>query len=493
MERKPGVTIARRKVESAAEKLLIDPLMRLAATEKKSGSKQINLDKTYEQRSLIKPPFSMQLMARLTDLDPYLEGAVDAIARNVSACEMEVKWTGKGGEKKDERTILETFFFESNDPTNPMSLQEKLCICTVDYVTLGSWNLEIVQGGAALKDLIHAPAEFIRVRIGEKEGKKDIVGYTMIKNEEEAKFALYGDKDRDKEINQILRAINKKPGHRVYGKPMTLSLVGTVFMNALRDERNLDWFDQEALADLLILVEESIDKKIKDQITADYQNSGDGTQAMYILDGVGKSVVEQIKRELEGKSFEAMESNHRQRVLSTLRTPPAKVAIYEDANRANTITQDETFRIEVIKPIQDTFRVRFNHLIKYGFGFENWDFVIRPYSLKDRKEEAEILGTYLDHAIYTVNKALDELNMGPVPGGDRRVMNTPLGLVDLDTWEIAVADPTNNPDLAARLKTREAGEFIMKLVELRKELQKAKGHDGAGHDGAYPSASGGHE
>jgi len=143
-------------------------------------------------------------------------------------------------------------------------------------------------------------------------------------------------------------------------------------------------------ADLLILVEENIDKAVKEQITADYHNTSDGSETLYILDGVGKSVVEQIKRDIEGKAFEKLEGNNRQRVLTALRVPPAKVAIYEDANRANTLTQDETFRNEVIKPIQDTFKYRFEHLIKYGFGFENWKFVFKPLSLQNRKDEEEI-------------------------------------------------------------------------------------------------------
>jgi len=473
MNRKPNLTIGKRfgsaEIElfrDSIEREFPDPVMRLAeGMKKKSGSQQIDLNDIYEHANLLRPPFSMSIMARLCDLDPYLSGAVDAIATNVSSCNMELKWNGEGGENIKERKTLEEFFFESNDPTNPASLNEKIKSCVIDYVSLGSWNLELIEGGKTLVDLVHAPAEYIRA-------KKGITGYVMIKNERKAEFALYGDEDRDPKLHQILRTINKWPGYRVYGKPMILSLSITTLINSLRDEKNLNWFDQGELADLLVLIEENIEKGIKEQIVKDYQNTGDGSQTMYILDGVGKSVVEQIKRELEGKSFEKLEENNRQRVITALRVPPAKVAIYEDANRANTLTQDEVFRNEVVEPIQKSFKIRFDHLIKHGFKFENWEFIFKPISLRDRKEEALIEKIYLDKAVHSINETKAMLNEPPVDNGDRRLINTPLGLVDIDSWEIVVAKPETNQAVAQRLANAEATDFIGELIDLREKIQK---------------------
>ncbi len=474
MTRKANLSIGKRyglqEIESLKSRIELeypDPVMRLAQGKEKGKSQQPDLNKAYEGMDILRPPFSMAIMARLLDLDPYLAGAVNAIATDVSACDMEIKWTGEGDEKKEERKKLEEFFFESSDPTNPMSLNEKIKSCATDYISLGSWNLEIVEGGQTLIDLVHAPAEFVRV-------KKSMTGFVMVKNNEKVEFSQYGDPNRDKKQNQILRAINKMPGHRVYGKPETYALVNTVLMNSLRDEKNLHWFDQGVLADLLVLIEENIEIGIRDQIVADYQNTSDGSQTMYILDGVGKSAVEQIKRDLEGKAFETLEGNNRQRVLTALRVPPAKAAIYEDANRANTLTQDEVFQNEVTKPIQKTFKVRFDHLIKHGFEFENWEFVLKPLSLRDRKEEALIEKIYLDKAVHSINETKAMLNEPPVKGGDRRLINTPLGLVDIDTWEIAVAAPEVNPETAERLAKTGTVDFVGKLIDLRKEIQKFK-------------------
>jgi hypothetical protein len=471
MERRTEVSVmrrARQNVDLKAFRRRIeeespDPLLQIRI-EEVGKSQQPNLEEAYEAYNCIKPPFSMAVMTSLLDLDPYLAGGVEAIAENVSACDCEIVWTGEGEGNKAQREEMETFFFESNDPTNPMSLQEKMRVCAVDYIALGSWNLEIVQGGQKLKDLVHAPAEYVRVI-------KGMESYLMVKNATKAPFSMYGKPDRDTAVNQILRAIRKRPGHRVYGKPATFPLINTILMNALRDEKNLTWFDQGLLSDLVILLEEGIDEKIQKQVEADYQNSGDGSQTLFLLSGVGKGTVHELKRSLEDESITKMEGNNRQRVLSTLRVPPAKVGVYEDANRANTITQDETFRAEVIKPIQDTFKVRFNHLIKYGFGYAGWDFRIKPYSLKDRKEEAEIAKIYLDGAVYTVNSVLDMLNLPHVAGGDRRVMNTPLGLVDLDTMKIAVADASTSSG------TGQAARLVERLMWLRQELQGRTGHE----------------
>jgi hypothetical protein len=152
--------------------------------------------------------------------------------------------------------------------------------------------------------------------------------------------------------------------------------------------------------------------------------------------------------------------------------PPAKVALYENANRANTLTQDEVFFNEVVKPIQDTFKTRFDHLIKNGFEYKNWEFIFKPLSLKDRKAEADIDKIYTDIGVHSVNEIKAKLNESPVEGGDRRVINTPLGLVDLNTWEIAVAAGPVNQEAVARLAKKEGIDLVMRLVELRKELQK---------------------
>lgn len=470
MEKKAAVTIARRlrggmDFKSYGERIereFPDAVLRLAQDKaKESGkSQQPNLENAYGAMNLIQPPFSMAIMARLSSLDPYLEGAIEAVAANVAACETEIAWTGDGEGNKKQRKELEEFFFESNDPANPMSLQEKISICAVDYITLGSWNLEIVEGGKRLVDLVHAPSEYVRVRAS-------LSGYVMIKDGQEVPFSLYGDANREDGINQILRAIRKRPGHRVYGKPNIHCLANTVLMNSLRDEKNLKWFDQGLLADLLVLLEDSLDDGVKKQVETAYQNTSDGEQNMFILHGVGKGIAKELKRTMEDKGTADMETNNRQRVLSALRTPPAKVAIYEDANRANSLTQDETFRAEVIKPIQDTFRVRFNHVIKYGFGYDGWEFRMKPYALKDRKEEAEIIDKYVDDGVYTVNEARAELNKPPVKGGDRRVVNTPLGLVDIDSWTIAVADPSLASTGSA---TGQAARLVTRLIELRREI-----------------------
>ena len=125
------------------------------------------------------------------------------------------------------------------------------------------------------------------------------------------------------------------------------------------------------------------------------------------------------------------------------------------------------------KPIQDTFRFRFDHIIKHGFGFDNWKFVFKPLSLKDRKEEALIHKIYSDIGAENVDKIRESaLNRPPVEGGSRRVMNTPLGLVDLETWEIAVADPSKTPETVERLARIESIDLVTRLVELRRELQK---------------------
>ena len=443
-----------------------DPIQRLARdllvkgeSEKSAKSKQPTLDASYSYMDVIKPPFSFSVMLRMPDLDPYLSGALDAIATDVSACSMEIVYKGEGEPKDETVDLLSDFFFTSNDPEHLMSLNEKLKVCTLDYLICGSWNLEITQLDGKPVDLIHAPTEFIRV-------KKDLTGYKMTKGGASVEFDLFGGK-LDNDNNQIMRAINKKPGHRVYGKPILYPLTNTILMNSLRDEKNLQFFDQGSLADLLVLIENSIDSSVRDSLIADYQNTGTGQQSMYLMDGVGKAVIEQIKRDLEAGSVTELESNNLQRVLSALRVPPAKVAIFKDANRANTITQDEVFQDEVIAPIQKMFKTRFDFFIQNVVGEKDYEFSLSATALKDRKEESEINSEYQQNGVYTLNDVLRSLGKETVAFGDKHLLFSKYAkgaIIDMDTGTFLVQPEAGTPGAET--------ELVERLIRLRKTIQQ---------------------
>lgn len=450
----------------------MDPVLRLAKDQAKDGSnqgksKQPNLETAYSSMHVLQPPFSMPVMIKLPDLDPYLSGALEAIATNVSACNLDLVYSPVGDEEPpaSELEALTDFFFTSNDPTHPASLHEKIESATMDYLCLGSWNLELVQFDKRFTDMLHMPAEYVRV-------KDSLDGYKMIKNSQTVEFDMYGVPVVD---NQVLRCIRKRPGHRVYGKPIHYSLANTVLINSLRDEKNLNWFRGGALSDIFLTIEEGIDPDMKERIIADYMDTGDGESALYIIDAVGNSSLSHIKREIEGVSMDRMEENNRQRVYTALRVPPAKVATYEDANRANTITQDEVFQNEVIQPIQQTYMTRFDHIIRYHFEFERWNFQFTPMALKDQKIEAEVLTRYMEFGVYGINDVLKILGEKPVAGGERRIIFAPQGLIDVETGE-DILSVNGSYEAQERLAAAKAMTAVTKL----REVIKKRVHDDAG-------------
>ena len=472
METTTTVTVGKKKVSQMSVRRLEnrinqqnpDPIRRLANKESSSKgdvakSKQPTLDEAYSIMDVIKPPFSFAVMVRMPDLDPYLSGALDAIATDVSACKMEIAYTGKGEPPEKPLEMLDTFFFKSNDPTDPASLQEKVRVCALDYLMCGSWNLEITQLGVVPVDLVHAPAEFIRV-------KSDLSGYRMIKYGKSVDFNLFGT-EFESDVNQFMRGINKKPGHRVYGKPIQYCLVNTVLMNSLRDEKNLQFFDQGSLADLLVLIENAIDSTVRDGLIADYQNTGAGQQAMYLLDGVGKAHIEQIKRDLESSSLTELEQNNIQRVLTALRVPPSKVAIYKDANRANTITQDEVFQDEVIAPIQKSFKTKFDFLIQDIIKEPDFEFVFTPTALKDRKVEAEVDAIEQGTGVATLNDLLRKAGKETVEFGDKHLLFSKYAkgaIIDMETGKFLI-----QPDISEGPGAET--ELVKRLIRLRQIIQ----------------------
>jgi len=107
MERMQHLTIARRdnhqEIQALKERIESDspdPVLRLARDSVKGKSQQPNLESAHGMYDSLNPPFSMSIMTALLELDPYLAGAIGAIAVNVSACDMEIQWTGDGDENK---------------------------------------------------------------------------------------------------------------------------------------------------------------------------------------------------------------------------------------------------------------------------------------------------------------------------------------------------------------------------------------------------------
>jgi hypothetical protein len=155
-------------------------------------------------------------------------------------------------------------------------------------------------------------------------------------------------------------------------------------------------------------------------------------------------------------------------VVTVYRTPPTKVAIFENANLAVSRDADKTFKSQVIGPDQNMAENRLNRIVKefsdlFLIEFEQFDLI-------DDDTRSRINDRYLRTQVKTPNEVRTDIGVQPIPGGDQ-----PLPYADPNMKYSAPAMTQNELRANAGLDPITGGDVKPPSPEEMMELQqKAK-------------------
>lgn len=144
----------------------------------------------------------------------------------------------------------------------------------------------------------------------------------------------------------------------------------------------------------------------------------------------------------------------RDEILSGYGVPPSKVGVVESGNigGGTGTSQDKTFRVNTVGPIQELVLEKFAfHLLYEAYGIKDWTL---KFGVVDWRDD-EVIETIRDQRIrngsWTINRARQDIGEPPIPGGDEAVLVDRQNMVLWD--DVAKLSKANLQLVQAQVKT----------------------------------------
>jgi hypothetical protein len=348
---------------------------------------------------------------------PWAWACVNAIARTITAGGLVTDWDGDDEEgdqetppKPENVLALERLFQFCNPREDIVQLMRGVI---VDLLVFGDAYLEVVWVGALPVALfsIDSPSMFpIADEHGQISGYKQVTEFGQI-----ASF----------EARDVIHISLDSPRSGIFGTSPTQALLLPITA----------WLFSAATA------KEVFRKGNPPNIHVDFPaNASQGElnrwDAMYAARNIGPRNIgtpiitkggAKINELQQGSVREYLEflDQKRDEILAGYGVPPAQAGVIESGNLGGGTgeSQRKMFEVNTCAPIAAIVLEKINfHIVKQGFGIEDWKAKFGTVDLRDSKTVEEIRDMRIRNATYTVNKARNEIGEPPVDGGDDAVI-----------------------------------------------------------------------
>jgi HK97 family phage portal protein len=115
----------------------------------------------------------------------------------------------------------------------------------------------------------------------------------------------------------------------------------------------------------------------------------------------------------------------RDEILSGYGVPPSKVGVVESGNigGGTGTSQDKTFRVNTVGPIQELVLEKFSFALMYqAYGIEDWSLKFGVVDWRDDQVIEQIRDMRIRNGEWTLNRARADIGEPPVPGGDDPIL-----------------------------------------------------------------------
>ncbi len=452
----------------------------------------------YSLFNVVVPPYDLDALALLYDESYILRAVVDARTMNTVGLGMHwvpttkaTKQIEKASVDEEKAAALRTKHQKEKDKLTELfenfneeeTIIETLIKVWIDLLTLGNAYLEVGRTvGGKVGYVGHIPANLVRVR-------RPRDGFVQQANHEYVFFRNFGDKttvdpiNGDPNPNEILHFKLYSPTNNWYGVPPSVSALSAIVGDKFAKEFNIDYFENKAIPRYAIILKGvKLSAKSKTELINYFRNEvkgkNHGTLVIPLPATIGNQSeadvkFEALENDVQEASFDKYRKSNRDEVVTVYRTPPTKVAIFENANLAVSRDADKTFKSQVIGPDQKTAENRLNRIVKeftdlFLVEFEQFDLI-------DDDTRSRINDRYLRTQVKTPNEVRQDIGVQPIPGGDQ-----PLPYADPNLKYSAPAMTQNELRSLSSLEAMEGGdEKPPTPVEMMKLQQKAKDEGGA--------------
>jgi len=389
------------------------------------------------------PPYNMDYLAKLYEINPYNYSAINAkaiavvgqgydfVASPTLAEKMENINSKTALEKARKRFMKEKRIMnEWLDSLNPdCEFTETLNKVYLDFESTGNGYFEIGRDlNGEIGYIGHIPATTMRVRVARD-------GFVQIIGKEAIFFRNYGDtktKDQlgnDPQPNEIIHIKNYSPTSTWYGVPNVVAAKNAVAGAEFAARYNLDYFENKAVPRYIITIKgghlsETAERKLLEFLEGMKGMAGNH-RSVYIpipedtADSKSEFKMHEVENGIQDSSFNNYRKSTRDEVLAVNGVPITKVSVAEGVSLAIARDADKTFSEQIVKPMQSLLAKKINRVIS-----EVTDALVLKFneiSLTDADTQSKIDERLLRMQVLVPNEVRARMGFGSIDGGDEVV------------------------------------------------------------------------
>lgn len=397
----------------------------------------------YNVFDVVSPPYNMDYLAKLYELDSTNYAAINAKVANVVGLGWDLKPSPKAIDriselegndenvkkfrKKMDRAYrgVKSMLDSINDEE---TFTEVLIRIVVDYEATGNAFLEIGRTSEGSIGYIgHIPSKTVRVR-RQRDGFVQIVGRQVVF------FRNYGDKEttnplgKDENPNEIIHFKKYTPTSSYYGIPDIITAINAVLGQRFATQYNIDYFENKAVPRYAVIIKGAkVSTQLQEDIFSFFSNNLKGQNHRSIIVPLPADTSEAktsfemkpIEAGIQDSSFNQYRKSNVSEILSAHRVPPTKVSIAEGASLAVARDADKTFKEQVCRPIQNKIEKKVNAL--FAEFTDMHVFKLNELALTDEDTQSKIDERYVRLKVIVPNEIRSRMGLPAIEGGDKPV------------------------------------------------------------------------
>jgi PBSX family phage portal protein len=396
----------------------------------------------YNAFEVVLPPYNLDYLAKLYELNETHKAAVDAKVSNIVGlgydfipnARTKLKMDDLDGEKsKKYQKKLSRWKIELSEAIDDMNeedtFKEILEKVWKDYETMGNGYLEVGRSETTGKIAYigHLPAATVRVR-------RDRDGFVQIIGKEAVFFRNFGKDDpdpigQDSNPNEVIHIKKYAPSSTFYGIPDIVAAKGAVAGQKFSENFNLDYFENKAVPrHVIVLKGATINPRLAKNILEFFETGlkGKNHRSLFIPlpgDTNEKKVsfeIKPVEAGVQDSSFNNYDKGNRAKILTAHRVPVNKVGLPEGVSLAVARDADKTFKEQVCGPEQDTMEKKVNKIIRDIQGDQViFDFSLNELTLTDEATQSQIDERRIKTGQRTPNELRTRDGLPAKEGGDK--------------------------------------------------------------------------
>ena len=432
----------------------------------------------YKDMDLIKPPYDLEKLSRLLEIDTYHSRCVEQKA--VDTVGLGFSFKADDDQNKDMKQAQVIADFVVNAPDSGKTFNDVIGAVASDYWALLNAAMEIGRNKKGVPSLIaHVPFKTLRFH-------KDKKRICQTVNQKKVWFKRFGvvenfdsktgeaTSDLSKACSELLIFQKISSIHSYYGVPTSIAAMGAILALASIKEYNLNFFEYGGMPEYGIILKNVkmtpvLKKAIREFFRSELKLKPHRALVLNLskmegTEGDAEVKFEPLTKEQKESSFAKFTQTMIEEILVSHNMPPYHLGIAKAGAMGENVAQAtlQNYIDSVNEPAQRLFEANLNmlfrELIRAALNKPcTWSLFFQNIDLTDKMSVARAVPRLIERLVLTINEGRRWI--GEKPAGkwaDHFYINHPsLGFIQVDTPDGA-AKSIFTPELLEAMKQIEA-------------------------------------